>query len=349
MHRVSHRPCTVKQDFDLFYEARQDWSSYILINANDRILEYRRYYPSLVTALECKAEYRVRGLEKMHQYIKKQASKHQNNRWGDLLTSVNKLTSNDWSGVTAHTKVKENAGNFEGYVEPTLFSGLHYLLLYRNGVQTPQEVFRIEPSGEGFAPWKTLTEADRDREETRRRILLKGSYLLDNAILPEGRPVGPGDQWRVKANVFGDVMGLRTAQRLDKVSGSLGFRRTLDDPQRGDRRLAMIKLEGSETDNRILLSSLPQTVVKPVRNLEETYAVTFSPEGGRAFFDPLNEQLVELELNGTAGIDRKRKSGLSSVLGLDSTLTIAPTFTMEFKNRLLEKHLLNQNADRKVI
>ncbi|MFC1452930.1 hypothetical protein ACFLSJ_06250 [Verrucomicrobiota bacterium] len=337
----------------MFYEARQRWSSYILHNRGGTILEYRRYYPSHVATLECRASYKIRGLESVRDFLKKQAVKFRQkgsaveDLAGDLLNAMSELAGRDLSRIEAEEQIGEGSGPFQGVVKPTFFSGLHYLLVYDTGQKVPDEVIRISPTGTGFERWRPLGESERQAEKARRQMILKSAYLVDNAILPEGRPVTRGDAWRVPANTFADVMGLRTERRLNEVSGSLAFRRTQSDPQFRGRAQAQIKLEGAEMDNRIVLSTIPQRQDRQrLPAASEVLRVSFVPEFGEVLVDVLDEQLSRIRVKGKAeGVQEED----CEIWGFDKEVTVQPAFSAVFDNTVADQNILSSDRQRKVV
>lgn len=328
----------VEKDVELLYITEQPWDSFILYNRNGKIIEYRLFFPSKIFSAASKAGFKIKYIDKIGDSLKKLSGKIGGGRSGfkgAVSTALNKLgmlTKNEWEGEEAKQKLQDRAGN-KGMLEPTIFSNLQYLIFYNLGDKYPANVIRIVPEGEGFAKWESFTEEEEIEEEIRKGTILRTAYLIDKAILPDGKPAKKGARWRVKANVFGDVMGLKTGRRLQKTLGSLSVIREESDAIYKGQKNAVISLVGPNMDNRIILETKPK---RSESKTMETYLVHFIPNDGLVFWDFESRHISMIELNGVAEIERFHKKDWWP----DTKLTVTPKFKSKYEAIIKEDNIL---------
>jgi len=338
----------LEKNAHLKYIVEQVWDSYVLYSKSGKILEYRNFAYGQGVSVASKVGFKIKYFEKIGDALKDMGTKMGagnsgfKGAVGSLLSKTGMLTSNEWTGVEAKKKLSDAAGNFQGVLEPSLFSNMHYLILYRLGENYPDKVIRITPEGLGFSIWSPLTQKQETEEEVRKGTILRSSYLIDKAILPDGKPAYKGDSWRVNANIFGDVLGLKTERRLQYTAGSVGFMRDQSDTMYKGNKFALLKLWGSEIDNKILLKTIPQKVKSGTK---ETITVHFIPEYGHVFWDFKDRQITLIEFKGKAEIQEYQEKDWWP----DVNITVKPRFNSHYNSIIMERNILSNQENIKTI
>ncbi len=213
---------------------------------------------------------------------------------------------------------------------------------YTLKADTPDRVIRLWLEDDAYTAWAALSSAARKQEEFRKATILRGAYLVDRAILPEGKPARLGDSWYIPAHAFGDVMALRTDRRMKDISGSLHFKRDQNQQYDGKPH-ANISMRGRGLDNRIHLSTHPK---KTEETPEETTELVLLPDAAEIYWDLHDRKVSQIELVGKAEAVRKHNNTFP---WSDKELTVQPEFDSLYQSKIRTTNFYEDSEAKEVI
>lgn len=346
-----------EKEAKLIMAVDQAWVSYVLCNKGGDILEIRMFMPSKIINMSTTAKYaikplkripfgewgdKIRGRNKNYNGLVDKILGKAREMAGDSLSFVEDATGHGLSGEQAMKRIQDSSGQFRGFTQPSLFSGKIYLLHYELKASTPEKVIRLIESGEGLKPWTPLNAKQQKEEDLRQNVILRGAYLVDRAILPQGKPAERGGDWYIPSSAFGDVLALRTEYRMRKIDGTLHFKRGPNVPFDGLTH-ANIFLIGQGWQNRIFLSTKPKKTAKAEK---ESTEMVLLPESADIYWDLANRLVSKIEFAGKAELLRKydKKWPFS-----DSELSVTPKFNSLYEAIIRSKNFYADSEKRKIV
>lgn len=340
----------------LNWRAEVAWSSQILYNDGQTIIELRNFMPNNQIALiESKIKIKCTTCLKAGQVIHKYAKawKKAGNRSG-ALAKVQTVVGDiiDFVGFQfdkakievkegRRTKVlKDSAGDFQGFLQKSLFSNKWYIIQYSLASSNPDKLMRVELEGDVFKPWNKSgsTKQEQKDEQLRRQTIIRSAYLMDAGILPKDKKIETiGKTWRVSASVFGQVVGNDVASDLDEISGSITLRRekniNIDNAE-----LAYIVKTGSSADNRIKFVYKP-TNISSMSKVNKSIAI--DPERIDIFFNTKRNHIHRIKLDGKVNIEMAKHI----TLWPDTNLTVEPYVEAVYTSEVIDEDIKKDKAN----
>ena len=341
----------LKKYADFLYVTEQNWSSYILFNDHGKILEFRQFFPSAILSAESKVGFEIKFVSRFGDRLAEwgrelgQSSSLVKSSVGRIMETTGMAARQEYEGDEAKRILADEAGNYSGVLEQTLFSNTSYLVFYDLGNSVPDKVVRVVLEGNTFKEWEAVAFSDersRDEESIRKGTILRGAYIVDKAILPEGKPARKGDKWMIPADVFGEVMGLRTNVRLQTTSGRVSLKRDDYDATRNGEKLAVLSLGGNHTANQIVLKTYPKRLDD---GAQETIEAVFMPTYGKLYWNFSQKQITSVELWGKAELQQS----VGVDWGFDKTVVMTPDFHSIYESAIVEEDFLQIEKNRRMV
>ncbi|MFC1452929.1 hypothetical protein ACFLSJ_06245 [Verrucomicrobiota bacterium] len=343
-------------DFYIHWLSEVGWTSQILYNDGETIVELRYYSPeNRLSLLECRVRIEFTPVLALGRTLDRYAQRLMENRnseeamdrvktvCGEFLEVAAKALDKaqfDFKQESSRKAVTSAAGEYRGLLEDSTFQNVWYLIVYRLTTAKPDVLMRLELDGEDFRPWEALNRQDKEEEELRRQVIIRSAYLMDAQVLPPSRKLDKvNEPWTVPASAFGQVVGNDLASDLDQISGAITLRR-VDDLKVDDRKCVYIKKVGSSSDNRITFLYRPQTLdSSTVVNRD----LVIDPEDIVIFFDQEQDhQIYRAELAGKIDFEEVEHVKLWP----DAKLTAQPYVQALYKSEVIAKDTGGSSFDR---
>ena len=326
------------------------WDSYILFNDGEEIVEYRHYHPGYFTIISSRAKFNIFGSEELDKYMDDKSAEfsRKGGQMADSNSTLDSITGmamkaagfgagmigdvlgQEFEGAEATKKIQESSNGARVMTESSLFSNRHYLIHYRMGRAHPDKAIPITLEGESFVVWHAMDTLQKEQEKARQTAILKSAYLIDQAILPEGRPARKGDYWKVGAGVFSDAIGLRS-RRIQHHFGNVHLTRSDYDIDYNGHVSANLRLVASP-NNLIHVVTAPSQVSS---STHETLDLKFVPKAGEVLWAFDDQQISSIELRGEvfARIDHDIK------FFPDTVSVLNPKFISKYTSTILERKM----------
>ncbi|MEM7393553.1 MAG: hypothetical protein AAF492_14505, partial [Verrucomicrobiota bacterium] len=320
------------------------WSSLILHNDGERIVELRYYMPgNSLTMVEAKTKINFSWLSSSGRALDEYALKLQKGRQSEetmdkvktvcgefleLVAGLMKKAEYDLSPEQSRKVIKDKAGEYRAALEDSTFRNVWYLISYHLNSTQPDKLVRVELEGDDFKVWQPVSPDDLEAEQLRRQVIVRSAYLMDAQVLPpNGKLDAVNKPWTVPANVFGQVVGNDLASDLDEISGSVTLRR-VHDLQIGGRPCVYLKKYGSSADNRISFLYKPEPGGK-LTSINRSVAI--DPEQIDIFYDDKQDfQIRRAVVAGKVDFDQARDIKLWP----DARLKIAPYLEAFYESKV---------------